>query len=116
MFVSLGTVFNKNISHYLKIIEAFKHFDSEDSEYKQGSVRLANLNVVVSTGNNQHAYDQLLSHMKNDQSYQFPGNISVVKSAPQLEILKRASLFVTHSGMNSTSEAIHFGGIKPDIT
>ncbi|MGW6084466.1 nucleotide disphospho-sugar-binding domain-containing protein, partial [Bacillus subtilis] len=27
---------------------------------------------------------------------------------PQLEILKRASLFVTHGGMNSTSEGLYF--------
>jgi UDP:flavonoid glycosyltransferase YjiC (YdhE family) len=29
--------------------------------------------------------------------------------SPQIEILKRASLFLTHNGMNSTSESIHYG-------
>ena len=38
-----------------------------------------------------------------------PSNVYLVKSAPQVEILKRASLFITHSGMNSSNESIHFG-------
>jgi UDP:flavonoid glycosyltransferase YjiC (YdhE family) len=33
----------------------------------------------------------------------------LVPFAPQLEILKRASIFLTHCGMNSTSESIWFG-------
>ena len=40
---------------------------------------------------------------------QLPKEILIVKSTPQIEILKRSSLFITHSGMNSTSEAVHFG-------
>ena len=36
-------------------------------------------------------------------------NVYLVEIAPQLSILQRASLFVTHSGMNSTSESIHYG-------
>ena len=42
--------------------------------------------------------------------YSLPDNIILVKTAPQTEILKRASLFINHSGMNSASEAIHYGG------
>ncbi|MEZ4726485.1 MAG: glycosyltransferase [Caldilineaceae bacterium] len=30
-------------------------------------------------------------------------------SVPQLEILQRAALFITHGGMNSTSEALLYG-------
>jgi UDP:flavonoid glycosyltransferase YjiC (YdhE family) len=42
--------------------------------------------------------------------YALPKNIELVKTAPQIEILKRASLFLTHCGMNSTSETIYYGG------
>lgn len=38
-----------------------------------------------------------------------PSNIILCSKVPQLEILKRASLFITHAGMNSTNEAIHYG-------
>ena len=33
----------------------------------------------------------------------------LVERAPQIELLKRAYLFISHNGMNSTSESIHFG-------
>jgi UDP:flavonoid glycosyltransferase YjiC (YdhE family) len=35
--------------------------------------------------------------------------VLLLPRAPQIEILKRASLFITHNGMNSTSESIHYG-------
>lgn len=38
-----------------------------------------------------------------------PENAILVKSAPQLEILKRASIMMTHGGFNSVKEAIFFG-------
>lgn len=38
-----------------------------------------------------------------------PGNPLVVSYAPQLEILQKASLFITHAGMNSTLESLTYG-------
>jgi UDP:flavonoid glycosyltransferase YjiC (YdhE family) len=38
-----------------------------------------------------------------------PDRIRVVKRAPQLEILARADIFVTHGGLSSVREAIYFG-------
>jgi MGT family glycosyltransferase len=38
-----------------------------------------------------------------------PDNTIVVKSAPQLELLKRASLCITHAGLNTTLEALAQG-------
>ena len=35
-----------------------------------------------------------------------PSHIHVVKYAPQLEVLQRASVFISHGGMNSTTEAL----------
>ncbi len=37
------------------------------------------------------------------------GRAIVVRFAPQLDLLKRASLMITHAGMNSVQECIHFG-------
>lgn len=39
---------------------------------------------------------------------EIPDNIYVYDYVPQLEILKRAKLFITHGGMNSTNEGMFF--------
>ena len=104
VYVSLGTVFNNNFSIYKTIVDAFKTFDANSS---QSQIRLDNLSVIVSTG--EKVYDQFKALMESNQ-YVLPRNIELVKTAPQIEILKRASLFVSHCGMNSTSETVHYGG------
>ena len=38
-----------------------------------------------------------------------PPNVVVRPHVPQLEVLRRASIFVSHGGMNSVSESLHFG-------
>jgi len=38
-----------------------------------------------------------------------PANFIVRPSVPQVEILRRASAFVTHGGMNSVQEALYYG-------
>jgi zeaxanthin glucosyltransferase len=42
-------------------------------------------------------------------SHGLPDNVLFLKSAPQLEILSRASLFITHGGLNSIKEAVYAG-------
>ncbi|MER7243316.1 macrolide family glycosyltransferase [Kribbella sp. NPDC000426] len=39
----------------------------------------------------------------------WPANVLVRRSVPQLEVLARASLFVTHGGMNGVNEAMYAG-------
>ena len=92
VFASLGTIFNRDKEIYLKLIEAFKNLINESKDFE--------FNFILSTG--KYVYD-ILNELEK------PKEILFVKSAPQIEILMRASLFITHSGMNSTSEAIHFG-------
>lgn len=38
-----------------------------------------------------------------------PGNPLVVKYAPQLELLQKASLNITHAGLNTTLESLSYG-------
>ncbi len=38
-----------------------------------------------------------------------PANALLVPDAPQVEVLRRASLFVTHGGFNSVKESVYFG-------
>jgi len=40
-------------------------------------------------------------------NYELPRNVLFLKTAPQLEILSKASLFITHGGLNSIKEAVY---------
>jgi zeaxanthin glucosyltransferase len=45
-------------------------------------------------------------HLEPKQIGPLPSNAVLVKSAPQLELLKRASLCITHAGLNTVLEAL----------
>ena len=47
--------------------------------------------------------------VKKEQLGEIPDNIFVYPFVPQLKILKSASLFITHGGMNSVNEALYYG-------
>lgn len=47
--------------------------------------------------------------LKKEQLGKIPNNFYVYNFVPQIEVLKRTDLFITHGGMNSTSEAMYFG-------
>lgn len=40
-------------------------------------------------------------------NYELPDHVVFLKTAPQLEILSKASLFITHGGLNSIKEAVY---------
>ena len=84
IYVSLGTVFNDSLSFFKKCIEAFKDKD---------------VSVIMSIG----------KKVKKAELGEIPDNFYVSEFVPQLEVLKRADLFITHGGMNSSSEAMYFG-------
>ncbi|MEH7741319.1 macrolide family glycosyltransferase [Bacillus subtilis] len=83
LFISMGTIFNNQKQFFNQCLEVCKDFDGK---------------VVLSIG----------KHIKTSELNDIPENFIVRPYVPQLEILKRASLFVTHGGMNSTSEGLYF--------
>ena len=85
IFISLGTIFNKNDNFYETCIEAFK--DSE--EYQ----------VIMSVGQ--------FINMK--QFTDTPKNISVFSYVPQTQLLPDVDIFITHGGLNSTQEGLSSG-------
>lgn len=96
IYVSLGTVFNNNSFIFDSILENFKLFTKEE----------VNFRVVMALGKDIYAkYEQKIQR----GDLVLPENVLLVPFAPQIEILERASLFITHAGMNSASEAIHYG-------
>ena len=95
IYISLGTVFNDRISVFEYII----------SELAQLEPERHNVRIILSASDTLDSINQLVAQGK----ITIPDFMVVDNYVPQIEILKRASLFVSHCGMNSASEAIHFG-------
>ncbi|HWC90198.1 MAG TPA: nucleotide disphospho-sugar-binding domain-containing protein, partial [Pirellulales bacterium] len=84
IFVSLGTVLFTNRAFFDSCIEAFADFPGQ---------------VLLSVGPGTD-----LAHFADA-----PANFIFAGSVPQLEILPRTSVFITHAGLNSIQEALWFG-------
>ncbi len=80
IYISMGTV-NKNKEFYLNCIDALKTTDYQ---------------VIISMGDNSDYFNDL------------PDNIQVYKSVDQMAVLSISDVFITHCGMNSTSEGLYF--------
>lgn len=95
IYASMGTLFNYKVDVFEKILESIKILNE----------LFSNLTFLISCGKT--SMNHLLE--KKNNGYDIPENVILIEFAPQIEILKRTSLFITHAGMNSCSEAIHFG-------
>lgn len=84
IYISLGTIL-KGAEHFFQVcMDAFRN---------------EAVTVVLSVGNN---FD--ISRLGT-----IPENVRVQNHIPQIAVLKQASLFITHGGMNSVSEAMIHG-------
>jgi hypothetical protein len=101
VYASLGTVANNNPFLFEHIINAVNMFDQNNSS----SVKSSQIEMIVSTG--KEVFENLQAKIRNKQLV-VPSNVLLQQSVPQIEVLKRVSLFITHGGMNSTNEAILF--------
>ena len=84
VYASLGTLFNTDDKFYRVCFEAFEGQDFQ---------------VILSVG----------STVCREGLGRAPANFIVQTHVPQLEVLRRASVFVTHGGMNSVSESLYYG-------
>jgi MGT family glycosyltransferase len=84
IYISLGTAFNMQPEFYRHCCEAFAN---------------TNVQVVMAIGR----------RISAEQLGKIPDNILVRGTVPQLALLQRAALFITHAGMNSASEALYYG-------
>jgi MGT family glycosyltransferase len=85
IYASLGTLVN-GLDHVYKII-------------LEAVGKLPEIQVVLSVGKN----------VKPEDLGSVPSNTILVRSAPQIELLKRATLCLTHAGLNTTLEALGQG-------
>jgi len=83
IYISLGTVNNSQIEFYKNCIGALKDWDGE---------------VIMSIG--------LLTQLS--ELGEIPSNFTVQQRVNQKEVLKDIDVFITHGGMNSTSEALYY--------
>jgi MGT family glycosyltransferase len=85
LYISLGTMANNRVDFYKECLTAFK-----DSPGWQ---------IVMSVG----------KKIDMTRLGEIPANFIVRASVPQLKLLEKASVFITHGGMNSTMEALYHG-------
>lgn len=89
IYVSMGNTFiYENGYLFDVIIETLKEFS-------------LNYAIIVSIGNEK-------LYLQYNEKYKL-SNILLMPYVPQVEVLKRTHLFLTHAGMNSISEAVHYG-------
>ncbi|CAB4956372.1 unannotated protein [freshwater metagenome] len=55
--------------------------------------------VVLATGD----------HITPEELGELPAHITAQRHVPQLDVLEKATVFVTHGGMNSVMESLHHG-------
>jgi MGT family glycosyltransferase len=84
VYISLGTILNKNNKFYVNCINALKECD---------------VNVIMSVGE------------KTDISElgEIPNHIQIKHKVDQIKVLKKSDVFLTHSGMNSVNESLYYG-------
>jgi zeaxanthin glucosyltransferase len=85
VFASMGTLVNGLEYVYRTILDAVRN--------------LSGIQVVLSVGRN----------IDLDDLGPIPSNTLVVSSAPQIELLKRATLCITHAGLNTALESLAQG-------
>jgi MGT family glycosyltransferase len=85
IYASLGTLVNGMDNLYKHVLKAVEPLEG--------------IQVVLSVGKN----------VNPDNLDPVPSNTIVVRSAPQIDLLKRAALCITHAGLNTTLESLAHG-------
>jgi hypothetical protein len=89
IYVSMGNTFIYENGYLFDIIiETLKEFSAYYA-------------IIISIGNEK-------LYLQYNNKYKL-NNILLMPYVPQIEILKHTHLFLTHAGMNSISEAVHYG-------
>lgn len=84
IYISLGTLNNTEAAFFKTCIEAFADWEAA---------------ILISTG----------KRLSPDSFGPLPANITIQAWVPQTQILQRAALFVTHSGLNSLHDGLYCG-------
>jgi hypothetical protein len=84
IYLSLGTLYNKNLEFYRTVFRAFSDHPGQFIISVGRAINIGDLGPV-------------------------PRNFLVQAFVPQLDLLQKVDLFITHGGMNSVNEALYYG-------
>jgi hypothetical protein len=84
IYLSLGTLYNNNFEFYRTVFTAFSDHPAQ---------------FILSVGRVTDIHDLGL----------VPDNFIIQSIVPQLELLQKVDLFITHGGMNSVNEGLNYG-------
>lgn len=84
IYLSLGTLYSNNIDFYHTVLTAFYDHSAQ---------------FILSVGSQTDIHELGL----------VPDNFIIRSFAPQLELLQKVDLFITHGGMNSINESLYYG-------
>ena len=84
IYISLGTIHNNDIDFFNTCISALGN---------------TTYTILLAIGN----------HFTHRDLENIPSNFIIRAHLPQLDILKKAKLFITHAGMNSIMESLYYG-------
>ena len=84
VYISFGTVRNKNIDIYQQCIQMLGQ---------------QHMNIIMSVG----------KKVSNIDLGEIPDNIQIYPRVSQIDILRKAQVFISHGGLNSVNEAIYCG-------
>lgn len=101
IYMSLGTVFIKNSFIFEMVIEAFRNYDQRGNR----KLKSSQFRVIMALG--EHNLNEIQKKISNGELI-LPDFILLRDYVPQLEVLKKADLFITHCGMNSITETIKY--------
>lgn len=82
VYISMGTIHNNNLDFYRQCFEAFRDHPGQ---------------FIVSAGKAATLLGEI------------PANFIVREHVPQLKVLQRADLFITHGGINGVQEGLYYG-------
>lgn len=84
IYLSLGTLYNDRADFYTAVFNAFKNHPAQFILSLGKRIQLSNLPAI-------------------------PSNFIVQPTIPQVDLLPKIDLFITHGGLNSVNEALYFG-------
>jgi len=84
IYISLGTLFNDNLTLFRLFIDSLAHTPHQ---------------IILSLGQN----------IRLSDLPKIPSNFIIKPYVPQLAVLQKADLFITHAGMNSINESLYYG-------